>query len=99
MNSNNQSLLKLLIGMVIVAGLIAALLVLSGESNSETPIKIIIIAFSFLFFGITSSVCLAVTRKPEHRMLGGIGIAISFIAFIIITFLVFSDFDGESNGF
>jgi hypothetical protein len=93
MNQTNQLLLKLLIGIVILAGVGAAIMIMTSNNVSSGGNKLLTIAFSFLFYGITGSICWAITRKREHNLLGNSGIIISAVAFLFQTILIVGEVD------
>jgi hypothetical protein len=88
MNSTNQSFLKVFIAIVILAGLSATIMILVSDSPSPTGSKLLSIAFSFIFYGITGTICWATARKSEHNLLGSAGMIISAVAFLFTTILI-----------
>ncbi len=92
MNQNNQQPLKVLIGLVILAGLAATIIVLSSDDFNPWSSKTLAIALSLLFYGITGTVCWAVTRKKEHNILGYAGLAVAGVGFLLNTAGILGEF-------
>jgi hypothetical protein len=96
MNSTAQSFLKILIAIVILAGATATIMVMVADEPSAGGSKILSIAMSLIFFGITGSICWAAARKPQHNILGNAGMIVSAVAFLYTTMLVLGEVDSTA---
>jgi|CXWL01.1.fsa_nt_gi hypothetical protein len=94
MNQNNQQLIKASVVIVIIAGLLGALSVLGGNIGAATA-KIFSVSFILIFFGITASICMAVTRKSEYKILGTAGMVVSGAAFLLFFIMILGETGGE----
>jgi hypothetical protein len=92
MNSTNQQFIKGAIITVIIAGAIAALIVLAGDSagrgSGEITGKLFLMCFSLIFFGITAVISMVVTEKPQYKMLGNAGMIVSAAGFFVVMILI-----------
>ncbi|HEV7781516.1 MAG TPA: hypothetical protein VGO58_09625 [Chitinophagaceae bacterium] len=87
MDQNNQQLIKASVVVVIIAGALGALMVLAGDIGPVTG-KIFALCFSLIIFGITGTICMVVTRKPEYKTLGGAGMVTSGLGFLMSFIMV-----------
>jgi hypothetical protein len=88
MNLNNQQFIKGLIIAVIIAGAIGALTVLVSDSLGrgvgEITGKLFLASFSLIFFGITGTISMVVSAKPQYKTLGSAGLYVSIAAFALV---------------
>jgi hypothetical protein len=93
MNPNNQQFIKGAIITVIIAAAIGALTVLANDSAGrdigEITGKLFLVSFSLIFFGITATISMVVTAKPQYKILGNTGMIVSATAFFLILILIF----------
>jgi hypothetical protein len=94
MNQNNQQFIKASVIIVIVAGLLGAIAVMSGGIGPANA-KVIAISLAVIIFGITATICMVVTRKPEYKKLGIAGMIASGIAFLIVFIVVVAEIESE----
>ena len=90
MNQNNQQLIKASVVIVIVAGLLGAITVLT-EGIGIAGGKLFAISLSLIIFGIMATISMVVTRKPEYKALGTAGIFVSGLAFILFAVLIIGE--------
>jgi hypothetical protein len=95
MNPTNQSLLKIMIGIVILAGAVATLVIMTSDYISPGSNKLLSITFSLIFYGITGSICWAAARKKEYNLLGNAGMIISVVTFLLTTILIVGEVESE----
>ena len=91
MNRTNQPFLKVLIIGILVIGVAGTAIILGGELYRDLNAKILYITYSVLIYGITASVCWAVTRKNKYRGLGTTGIIVSVLAALLNVALAISE--------
>ena len=93
MNLNNQQFIKGMIIAVIIAAVIGALTVMAGDSlgrgGGEITGKLFLASFSLIFFGITATISMVVSAKPQYKTLGNAGLGVSVVAFFLILFVIF----------
>jgi len=94
MLQNNQQFIKVSVIVVIIAGLLGALAVLSSGIGLENA-KIISISLVLIIYGITSTLCMVVTGKPAYKTLGNAGMIVSGIAFLLAFTLIVGSIDNE----
>jgi hypothetical protein len=70
MNSTNQLVVRIMIGMVAVMGVISAVIILSGNTSENTSGKIIFLTPSLLIYSITASICYVIMRKKKIQWRG-----------------------------
>ena len=101
MNTNNQQFIKGAIITVIIAGAIAALTVLAGDSvgrgAGEITGKLFLVCFSLIFFGITAAISMVLTEKAQYKSLGNAGMIASVIAFFLVLILIFAGVNNEND--
>ena len=90
MKQNNQQLIKASIITVIIAGVLGALSMLAGGIGAASA-KLFSISLSLIFFGITATISMIVTRKPEYKGLGTAGIIVSAVAFLLIFIIIVAE--------
>jgi hypothetical protein len=94
MNPNNQQFIKGAIITVIIAAAIGALIVLASDSvgrdAGEFIGKLFLVCFSLIFFGITATISMAVSAKPQYKNLGKAGMIVSAAAFFLFLILIFA---------
>jgi hypothetical protein len=99
MNQNDQPFIKGAIITVIIAAAIGALTVLGGDSlgrgGGEITGKLFLASFSLIFFGITATISMVVTAKPQYKLLGNAGMIVSVIAFFLVLLLIFTGIDNN----
>lgn len=95
MNLKNQQFIRGAIIAVIIAGAFGALSILAGGIG-EAGAKLFTICFNLIFFGITATISMIVTRKPEYKGLGTAGMVVSVITFFIFSIMVLVEI-GESS--
>lgn len=94
MNQNNQQFIKASVIIVIIAGLLGALAVISGGIGLENG-KLIAISLSVIIFGITATICMVVTRKPAFKTLGNAGMIVSGLAFLVAFIMIVGAIESE----
>jgi hypothetical protein len=94
MNQNNQQFIKASVIIVIIAGLLGALSVMSGGIGLENA-KIISISLSLIIFGITATISMVVTRKPAFKSLGTAGMIVSGITFLLALIIIVGTIENE----
>ena len=82
--------------MVIIAAVLSSIMIMTSNDPSPGNAKLLMIAFSFIFFGITGSICWATARKSEHSILGNAGMIISAVAFLYSTILILGEVESTS---
>lgn len=99
MNQNNQQLIKAAIVTVIIAAAIGVITVLGGDSlgrgGGEITGKLFLASFSLIFFGITATISMVVTAKPQYKILGNAGMIVSVVAFFLVLILIFTGIDND----
>ena len=94
MNQNNPQFIKASVIIVIIAGLLGAIAVMSGGIGLENA-KMIAVCISLIIFGITSTICMVVTRKPEYKTLGTAGMIVSGTAFLLAFVMIIGSVENE----
>jgi hypothetical protein len=94
MLQNNQQFIKASVIIVIIAGLIGALSVMSGGIGLENA-KMISISLALIIYGITATICMVVTRKPAYKSLGTAGMIVSGIAFLLAFIMIVGTIENE----
>lgn len=94
MHSKNQQLVKVSVITVIIAGALGALSVLV-EGIGMVSGKIFGICLSLIIFGITATISLVITRKPEYKGLGIAGASISGLAFLLFVVVIIGEIADE----
>lgn len=95
MNLKNQQFIRGAIITVIVAGAFGALSILAGGIG-QAGAKLFTICFSLIFFGITATISMIVTRKPEYKGLGTAGLVVSVISFFIFSVMILAEIGDPS---
>ena len=95
MNLKNQQFIRGAIITVIVAGAFGALSILAGGIG-QAGAKLFTICFSLIFFGITATISMIVTRKPEYKGLGTAGLVVSAISFFIFSVMILAEIGDPS---
>lgn len=89
----NQQFVKASIAAVIIAAIICVFMILAGREMGEFGAKLYIISFSLIFYGITATLGLVVSEKPDYKGLGNATAIVSVLGFLMIVILVLGDFD------
>jgi hypothetical protein len=87
MNQNNQQLIKISIAIVIVAGLLGALSVISGDIGVSS-MKIFALSLLIIIYGITATISMVVNRKPAYKTLGTAGMIASGLGFLLSAIVI-----------
>lgn len=87
MNQNNQQLIKVSIAVVIVAGLLGALSVISADIGVSS-MKIFALSLLIIIYGITATISMVVTRKPAYKTLGTAGMIASGLGFLLSAIVI-----------
>ena len=95
MHSKNSQLLRAAIVTVIIAGIFGALSVLA-EGIGILSGKIFAICLSLIIFGITATISMVVTRKPEYINLGRAGMLVSATAFLLVLTIILGEVINET---
>jgi hypothetical protein len=90
MDQNNQQLIKASVVTVIIAGALGTVTVFAGSIGAGSA-KIFALSFSLILFGITATTCMVVTRKPELKMAGNAGMAVSALGFLLTLIIVIAE--------
>jgi len=93
MNQNNQQLIKVSVIIVIIAGVLGALSILAGGIGAANA-KLFSISLNLIFFGITATISMIVTRKPEYKALGMAGMIVSAITFLLFFMMILTETGG-----
>lgn len=94
MNQNNPQVIKAAVIVVIVAGLLGALTIMT-EGIGIGSAKIFAICLALIIYGITATICMVVTRKPECRSLGNAGMVVSASAFLLVFIITVGEVGDE----
>lgn len=87
MNQNNQGLIKASVIVVIIAGILGALSVMT-EGIGLASGKMFSICLSLIIFGITGAICMVVAEKPAYKTLGTSGMVVSAVGFLLISVMI-----------
>jgi hypothetical protein len=90
MNQNNQQLIKIAVIVVIIAGLLGALSVIASDIGVAS-MKLFALSLILIVFGITATICMVVTRKPEYKTLGMAGMVVSASGFFISAIVILAE--------
>lgn len=92
--SKNTQFIKGFSIAIIIAGVFAALLIISGDifsfASGDFTAKLFLICLSFILFSISFVAGLVVAEKPAYKSLGNAAMIVSAIAFLIIIVLIFT---------
>ncbi len=94
MQSNNPQWVKASIAIVIMAGLLGALSVIS-EGIGLTGGKLFTLSLSLILFGINAVIAFSVTRKPGYQTLGLVGVMVSGLAFLLVAVMILGEIGEE----
>ncbi|HMK26299.1 MAG TPA: hypothetical protein VK483_09740 [Chitinophagaceae bacterium] len=94
MNPNNQQFIKVSIIVVIIAGLLGALAVMSSGIMLANG-KMIAICLLLIIYGITATICMVVTSKPAYKTMGTAGMIVSVIAFLLALIMIVGTVENE----
>jgi len=94
MFQNNQQFIKVSVIVVIIAGLLGALAVISSGIGLENA-KMISISLILIIYGITATICMVVTSKPAYKTLGTAGMIVSGIAFLLTLIMIIGEIGNE----
>ncbi len=82
---------------IIVAGILSALLIISGDTFSFASdgitARLFLICLSFILFSLTFVAGLVVAEKPPYKTLGNAAMIVSGVAFLLIVILIFTGVD------
>jgi hypothetical protein len=94
MLQNNQQFIKVSVMVVIIAGLLGALAVLSSGIMLANG-KMISICLLLIIYGITATLCMVVTSKPAYKTMGTAGMIVSGIAFLLALIMIAGSVENE----
>ncbi len=94
MHQNNQQLIKASIVIVIIAGLLGALSIVATGIGPASA-KLFSLSLSLIIFGMTTTISMVVTRKPEFKLLGIAGMVVSGMAFLLFFIMILGETGGE----
>ena len=94
MDQNNQQLIKASVVIVIITGLIGALSIVA-DGIGATSGKIFSLCLSLILYGITATISMVVTRKPEYKILGTAGMIVSGLGFLLLAIIILGEVDGS----
>jgi hypothetical protein len=94
MNQPNQQLIRTSVIIVIIAGLFGALSILA-DNIGFTSAKMVSLCFSLIILGITATISMVVTRKPEYKTLGMAGIVTSAACFMLLLLIILAEITNE----
>src|SRR5258708_6908666 len=91
MKQINQSILKISIAIIIILSSLSAIMILAKSDYKPISAKLFAVTYSVFLYGITSSICMAVSFREKYRSLGIAGISISAAGFALSLFGIFSN--------
>lgn len=94
MHQHNQQLIKASIVIVIIAGLLGALSIIATGIGPASA-KLFSVSLSLIIFGMTATISMVVTRKPEFKALGIAGMVVSGMAFLLFFCIILGEIGGE----
>jgi hypothetical protein len=94
MLQNNQQFIKVAVIVVIIAGLLGALAVLSSGIMLANG-KMIAVCLLLIIYGITATICMVVTSKPAYKTMGIAGMFVSGVAFLLAFVTIIGEIGNE----